>query len=294
MEPTPQAMPSRPACLPQERRGLRVRSRPSATSTHREAFTRDRQYQQRLAPLTDLSKPEQPHPLLPGCELPRIEGDRQRNHHPVRQGIPRHPDQRRRTRLHPHRPQRPHRHPNRGRRGDHRPHGPNQSRWTDRNLRFGPRTDPLGEPSQSPNPTHRRPRPENEIRQHADPRQVRRRPGGRQDRGAGAYLAGVAGCPRAEDDHFLRPGDGELCSNDSFRAEGELHQLRQRRRRGWAALSRRSRLRPRVRLRIRPASFSRATSRCRVESGPPRRSASSLTPYSWAGCSSSSYVRSSP
>ena len=99
MEPTPQAMPSRPACLPQERRGLRVRSRPSATSTHREAFTRDRQYQQRLAPLTDLSKPEQPHPLLPGCELPRIEGDRQRNHHPACQGIPRHPAQRRRTRL---------------------------------------------------------------------------------------------------------------------------------------------------------------------------------------------------
>ena len=70
MEPTPQAMPSRPACLPQERRGLRVRSRSSATSTHREAFTRDRQYQQRLASLTDLSNPSSHTHFCPGVSYP--------------------------------------------------------------------------------------------------------------------------------------------------------------------------------------------------------------------------------
>jgi hypothetical protein len=223
MEPTPQAMPSRPACLPQERRGLRVRSRSSATSTHREAFTRDRQYQQRLASLTDLSNPSSHTHFYPGVSYPASKATvnaitiQLAKEFPgirinaVEPGYTR-TDLNGRTAPKPWRKARR-----------------SSSAWPksvpmDRpEPTFRPTDRSQGEPSPRPGPTHRRPCPENEIRQHADPRQVRRRPGGRQDRGAGADLAGVAGCPRAEDDHFLRPGDGELCSNDSFRAEGELH-----------------------------------------------------------------------
>jgi NAD(P)-dependent dehydrogenase (short-subunit alcohol dehydrogenase family) len=54
----------------------------------------------------------------------------------VREGLPGHPDQRRRARLHRDRPQPAHRHPDRrGRRRDHRPHGAGRPRRPDRRLR---------------------------------------------------------------------------------------------------------------------------------------------------------------
>lgn len=68
------------------------------------------------------------------------ETDDQRDHHPVRQGLRRHPRQRRRPWLHEHRPQRPHRHPDcRAGRRDHRPPGTDRLRRPDRHLRLSPR-----------------------------------------------------------------------------------------------------------------------------------------------------------
>ena len=137
MEPTPRAMPSRPACLPQERRGLRVRSRSSATSTHREAFTRDRQYQQRLASLTDLSNPSSHTHFCPGVSYPASKATVNAITIQLAKAFPG-------IRLNAVEPGYTRTDLN-GRTGtqtveegagDHRPHGPNQSRWTDRNLRF--------------------------------------------------------------------------------------------------------------------------------------------------------------
>ena len=93
-----------------------------------------------LASLTDLSNPESYTHFYPGLSYPGIKDDDQRDHDPVRQGVPRHPDQRRRSGLHQHRPQRPHWHPDRrGGCRDHRADGADRARRPDRHVRLRPR-----------------------------------------------------------------------------------------------------------------------------------------------------------
>ncbi len=73
--------------------------------------------------------------FLSGSRLPGLQDRGQHGDGAVRQGVPRHQDQRRRPLLHRNRPRRPHRHPDRqaGRR-DHRPDGPDRPRRPHRRV----------------------------------------------------------------------------------------------------------------------------------------------------------------